>query len=251
MFHPKIALHWASPALFIPFFLHGAANTGILPYSLYDTVYLDRNGQKINSVPSADTVTYLVKTTQSTDELYGPITPKVHQTKRGNSHPILSTEADATENLIKIGMFKEARESGNLVLLRPLIERKADGELMLWDRGSGGKKKRNNREYATAIYKDKCKVQFLGKVSKPYSDNTDIFIPCWDSVIVCTHSHPSGEGVLNDTTWNYGQGPSNDDIEAVHPGQICIVFGRKSDTVYIYDSRGVIAALPTKSYMSL
>jgi hypothetical protein len=250
MLRPTIALHWATFLLF-PLLLQGTAFADSF-LNLYDTVYLDTIGQKIKKVPGPKpTVTYIVRTTQITDSLYKVSDGEDSNKIRGWSHPILSREAIKTVNLIIAGKFKEALATKNLVELIPLTERKADYRSMRRDNGSGGIRPKNNQEYAVAVYKDSTRLKMAGKAYDPQFVGADVTPPCLDSVIICTHSHPSGSKNVNNHIWKFSQPPSSIDINIARSGQTCIVFGRGSNFVYIYDSTGVIAVLPTKSYCSL
>jgi len=216
-----------------------------------DTIYLDRFGKLLrrNSDTGA-TVTFIVRTTKKTEDLYGDRQQDKENAERGMSHPISREEAEKTENLIKAGKFEEALKTGNLVELRPLSERQRDGRLMLKDNGRGGEKSHNNREYAIVIYQDDNRVEMIGTVSNPHDGGADINVPKWQKVRRYSHSHASGIVQIGDSTWQFSpQAPSLTDITAAAEGQSCIVFGRDSNLVYIYDSSGVIAVMPTKVYL--
>ena len=226
------------------------ANFLSLPY-ISDTVYLDRTGKLLRKVSNTGAaVTFIVRTTKKTDDLYGNRQQDQENAERGMAHPISPEEAEKTENLIKAGKFEEAFQTGNLVQLSPLAERQKDGQLMLKDNGRGGEKSRNNREYAIIIYQNDNRIEMMGTISNPHDGGADINIPRWQKIRRYSHSHASGLLQIGDSTWQFSpQAPSRTDILAAADGQTSIVFGRDSDLVYIYDSSGVIAVLPTKAYL--
>ncbi|HWK04693.1 MAG TPA: hypothetical protein VNS58_13730 [Puia sp.] len=253
MSRSKDALPRALLVTFIPLLLQQGAllANSLSRHCFYDTVYLDRNGTLLRRVPDPGiTVTFIVRTTKKTEDLYGISPLDIENVERGISHPITLEEAEKTEDLIKAGKFEEAFQTGNLVELRPLAERQADGKLMLQDNGRQGDRPQNNREYATVIYNDGNRIEMLGVVSNPHDGGEDIKIPCWETVRRYSHSHASGIWQVGDSIWHFSpQAPSRTDILAASGGQTSIVFGRDSNLVYIYNSSGVIAVLPTKVYL--
>lgn len=249
MLLPKIALSRASPVLLL-FLLLWQEPVFASTLLLYDTVYLNRNGKEISRVPSAQTnKTYIVRTTCTTDCLYGDDSAKINHWQRGWVHSISKAEATKTETLIKKGKYEEARQTGNLVELRPLEERQADGRLMRLDNGKGKDRKANNREYESIIFADGTRKDTMGAVTNPNGEDPEIIIHERKKIVTYSHSHPSGyleeAGILHSF---YPQAPSKGDLEAARKGEIRVVFGRDTDKVYIYDSTGVIALLPTKVY---
>lgn len=247
MLLPKIALPWASPVLLLSLLLPQEmmfANSG----SFDDTIYLNRRGEEIKRVPAPNSnTTFIIRTTQTTEDLY----PKINS-ERGISNPISSSEADKAEMLIKTGRFAEALRTGNLIELSPLAERRADAALMLYDNGRGGERPGNNREYASVMYRDGNRIEILGEVANPRDGGADIRVPCPETAKRYSHSHASGIKTVGDSTYHfYPQAPSMTDIHAASPGQLNIVFGRDTNLVYIYDSSGVLAVMPTKVYMHL
>jgi len=251
MLLPKIALRGASPLLLLYLLQIQGMVFGNSLY-FYDTVYLSRNGKEIKRVPgSAAEVTYIVRTTYTTDDLYGTDSSEINHWQRGLSHPISKAEAKRTETLIREGKYKEAWQTGNLVELRPLDERQADGRLMKLDNGNGKDREGNNREYASIIFEDGTRKDLVGGVTDPNGGDPEILIRETKKIIRYSHSHPSGTHEADHILHSfYPQAPSKGDIEACK-GEMAVIFGRDTDKVYIYDSTGVIATLPTKVYIRL
>jgi|GEM_PF-3686418 len=213
-------------------------------------IYLDRNGNPIGqSTTSEDSKTYIVRTTSNTEELYGTEAYEIHHPLRGRSSPILIKDADKTEQLIKIKKFEEAFETGNLILLRPLWERKADTKFMIQDDGSGIDAVKNSRENASVVFQNGQRLQILGNACDPCVGGAETRVPGGDSVSTYTHSHPSRRNKNgNETCMFYPQAPSSEDLKIVPYRQTRVVFGRATDKVYIYDSSGVLAVLSTENY---
>lgn len=254
MLHLKIALHWALSVLSIPLLLpQGTTYANSFFHPFYDTVYLNRSGKEITPGPHTKIhKTFIVRTTLTTEDLYGIIPEEKNHRQRGNVNSISEAKADTIENLIKKGKFEEARQAGNLVELRPLAERQADGIFILRDNGEGGEATKNNREYATIIYKGGRRQVKLGKVADPCKGGIGVDIPVSENIIMYSHSHPSGKKQVQGTPcYFYPQAPSKADIKKAPVKQTRVVFGRDSDLVYIYNRSGVIAALPTNVYITL
>ncbi|HTI07207.1 MAG TPA: hypothetical protein VL832_01590 [Puia sp.] len=251
MLLPKIALHGASPLLLL-YLLVLQETVFASSFCFYDTVYLNRNGKEIKRIPApATNVTRIVRTTYTTDDLYGSDSSQINHWQRGVSHPISKAEAKRTERLIKEGKYKEAWQTGNLIELRPLDERRADGRLMQLDNGNGKDREGNNREYASLIFADGTRKDIVGGITDPNGGDPEILIQERKKVIRYSHSHPSGTHETDHILHSfYPQAPSKGDIEACK-GEIAVIFGRDTDKVYIYDSTGVIATLPTKAYIRL
>lgn len=252
MLLPKNALPRASSVLLL-FLLPWQGSIFANPLFFYDTVYLNRNGKEIKRISNHQTdITYIVRTTSTTDDLYGADSARMQHWQRGWVHYISREDAKRTEALIKKGKYEEARQTGNLVELRPLKERKADGMLMQLDNGNGKDREANNREYASIIFADGARKDTMGNVTNPDGGDPEILISEKKKIIMYSHSHPSGykeeDNILHSF---YPQAPSKGDIEAARKGEVRVVFGRDTNKVYIYDSTGVIAAMPTKVYIHL
>jgi len=249
----KIALHWASPVLFIPLLLLQGTTFANFLHHFYDTVYLNSAGKKIRQAPGGTTmVTFIIKTIATNDSLYGTHPEEIANVQRGSCHPISAIEAARVEYLIMQKEYDSALQTGNLVKLRPLGERKMDGKVMLEDDGEGKDRPANNIEYATIVYKNGTRTQTASEPADPSKGGIHVAPPDLDSAITYTHSHPSGTRPAGIRTWSfYPQAPSKDDINLIVPGTTRVVFGRGSDLVYIYDGCGVIAALKTKDYLRL
>jgi len=226
MLLPKIALHGAPPLLLLYLLLLQEAVFANSLY-FYDTVYLNRTGKEIKRVPAPATdVTYIVRTTYTTDDLYGADSSEINHWQRGLSHPISRVEAKRTETLIKEGKYNEAWHTGNLVELRPLDERRADGKLMQLDNGNGKDREGNNREYASIIFADGTRKDTMGGVTDPNGGDPEILIHERKKIIRYSHSHPSGTHEADHILHSfYPQAPSKGDIEACK-GEMAVILAR-------------------------
>ena len=251
MLREKKAFRKASPILLVllPLLISSTPGQPILRTQQAVIIYLDRNGNPIGQTGTTEVSrTYIVRTTFNTEELYGNEEYEIYHPLRGRSSPISIKDAEKTEHLIKIQKFDEAMETGNLILLRPLWERRADAKFMKQDDGSGVDPVKDGREYASVIFQNGQRLQVLGKASDPCEGGADTYVPK-DSVIAYTHSHPSRKNETSIKTCRfYPQAPSIDDLKIVPSGQTRVVFGRGTDKVYIYDTSGVLAVLSTENY---
>ena len=64
-----------------------------------------------------------------------------------------------------------------------------------------------------------------------------------------SHTHASGYVMDGDNQITYKQPPSMQDIKNLTISETRTVFTRREDKVYIYNSRGVQAIIPTSSYI--
>jgi hypothetical protein len=167
---------------------------------------------------------------------------------RGRSNPIPGKEAKRTERLLRQGKFTEALATGNLIELWPLAWR-VDDWAHIKDNGKGGQDEENNREYGVTRYQDTVKMN-IGAVSTPLFP-VEIEVTTSKLLLTNMHSHPSGfRDDFGNNTYSFIQPPSNVDIKTVPAhGRYWTVFGMGSDLVYLYDSTGVIAVLPTQRYI--
>ncbi len=113
------------------------------------------------------------------------------------------------------------------------------------DDGRGGRSDANNREYGGEIT-DEGLVMHEGPVSSSPSYGAHILL---SDDYATFHSHPSGSLTRNKVKYMYTQHPSSQDI-INSGGRTCYVFGRRNGTVYIYDSNGVQATIPTKYFIN-
>jgi RHS repeat-associated protein len=221
------------------------------PDGMFFGEYLDRNGNKIGDDGVTDGKTYVVKTTKTTDDLYGTSEPEKNNPERGTSNPISKDAAKNTEKLIKDGKFEDAKKTGDLVELPSAQIRATDKANALQDNGNGGTTPANNKEYGRQTFQDGTTNTYTGDVFDPSKGGASVSYteksnnPSVDG----SHSHPSGTVVDGNTTYSfYPQAPSKSDIGKVPAGQTRSVFGRATDKVYIYSNTGVIAVMPTNKY---
>ncbi len=115
------------------------------------------------------------------------------------------------------------------------------------DDGSGGTDPNNNREYGGVLLDGEVILCPPGLVTDPSANaSATITLPSQGSSF---HSHPSGIITDATTTYFFVQEPSDSD-KATAGSVIHYVFGRRDNTVYIYDSSGTLATIPDKHFVS-
>ena len=115
------------------------------------------------------------------------------------------------------------------------------------DDGSGGTDSNNNREYGGVLRNGEVILCPPGLVTDPSaSASATITLPSGSSSF---HSHPSGTKTNATTTYFFVQEPSDGD-KATAGSYIHYVFGRRDNTVYVYDSSGTLATIPDKCFVS-
>ncbi|MCD7970424.1 MAG: hypothetical protein LUF87_08725, partial [Alistipes sp.] len=122
--------------------------------------------------------------------------------------------------------------------------------------GKGGTQPDNNREYGGFLKNGKVETVNPGEVANPKENSSvSIYLP---TNKVTFHSHPSGDiAIRSDTDKGvetrmhfFDQHPSTIDIQGAG-NQTHYVFGRRDNTVYIYNVSGVQATFPTKKFINL
>ncbi|WP_343859872.1 hypothetical protein [Fulvivirga kasyanovii] len=204
-----------------------------------DNIYLNEQGKEIfrekNDQPDR---TFLIKTTKTTDQLYPEGT---QEDQKGWSNPISKKEAKTTEKLIKAGNV-EGDHMDNLVELVDRDTRAEYDRISKQDDGKGGSvtsRPGNNVEYGV---REGRNGELVNGKGAPRAGGG--FIPGkWDM-----HSHPSGQTRSSDGLY-YGavQAPSKHDITTATKNEYII--GRRENTVYIYNTSGVIATIPQKYFV--
>ena len=115
------------------------------------------------------------------------------------------------------------------------------------DDGSGGTDPNNNREYGGVLRDGEVILCPPGLVTDPSaSASATITLPSGSSSF---HSHPSGTKTNATTTYFFVQEPSDGD-KATAGSYIHYVFGRRDNTVYVYDGSGTLATIPDKYFVS-
>jgi len=193
-----------------------------------DGEYLNEKGDKIADDGKRDGKVYAVNTSKTTDQMYG----KDDFNEKGKSNPIKPSDAQNTEEKLKNGSFtgqhmKNVTFIGTKETLKGMIDEVSR------DNGKGGTNPNNNREYGGALWGSFVSPTKPGEVVDP-SKVKEITINAKDF-----HSHPSGDN----KGYQYAQPPSKTDIDNSRGTDY--VFGmRKNQTIYIYNSSGVISTVP-------
>jgi len=222
-----------------------------------DMIYLNENGKEIQRVKNGQPDrTFVVKTTKSTSDIYTP--EEIESGKAGNSNPISKSDAKKTEAEIGKGNLTGDHMS-NVVETENASTMKSMYDIVSQDNGKGGTRDANNREYGGEISAaGQITESKPGEVSNPKTDSEAIVThrTFGDDTRTIFHSHPSGQIVEgpgsntvggSTTTYQFQQGPSSDDISN-SGSSVQYEFGRRSGTVYIYNSTGVVATLPSKIF---
>jgi RHS repeat-associated protein len=208
-----------------------------------DSIYLNSAGQELwchGNDPTTQ-VNFVVKTTQTTDEMYGTGS----KSQKGNTKPITTETAETTEKAISLGNI-EGDHMKNVVKLQDTKILKAMLNSIKGD-NTGGTSNENNREYGgrfgqKGIY---GKVQSqVGVLSLEKSTLLKL------EGTVDYHSHPSGNRKLTSGGKNYTaswqQPPSKQDISVANGYNY--VVGMGSGVIYIYNRYGVVATIPISTF---
>jgi len=209
------------------------------PFGL-DSAFYDEEGNQIYSCendPNSN-INYVVKTTQSTEEMYDedPDNPE-----KGNSNPITPEQAESTISKIKKGIVT-GEHMENLVQI-PNLEAGKNILEVIDDDGNGGTIPENNTEYGTNVnsYTNATYATVKGEPADP----------ALGGVISVTsrshHSHPSG----TNKGFKWQQPPSRTDIQKspeANSGYYFYVWGMRSEKVYVYNQSGVVATVSQSIY---
>jgi len=208
------------------------------PFGL-DSTYYNEAGTQIYRATGDQGKTsynYVIKTTQTTEEMYDGF-PENHP-QRGNSNPISEKSAQTTEELIKSGNLT-GDHMGNVVKLYNEATMEAMVKIVSKDDGTGGTSANNNREYIGKLSNGKVVEEAPGPVGDPSKGNLATSTTTATSNEISFHSHPSGRNGV----YGWGQPPSRQDITTT-TGRVNYVFGMRGQTIYVYNKTGVIATIP-------
>ena len=204
-----------------------------------DSTYFDSGGNHINTTandPSSNDY-FVVKTTQTTDEMYNGI--RSDNPERGNSNPITQEQYNNTISELEYGNFIGDHMENVVAIPNPTAGKNILG--VIGDDGGGGVLPANNREYATNVNSSTNETYntVIGEVGDPSKGGT-ISVP-----MRMNHSHPSG--TKDGYAWI--QPPSNSDISCASPASVGInhnAWGMGSNILYIYNNSGVVATVKFK-----
>jgi hypothetical protein len=208
------------------------------PLGDVDGDYYNEKGEHIGNDGKDDNKVYVVRTTQTTTEMYG----KDNYDQKGNSKPITPEAAAQTEEKIKAGDF-DASVQKNVVQIQPKENMDKMVQAVSKDDGTGGTKPSNNREYSGDFSKTGVKDVKAGPVGDPSKGKPDI-----STGDPNFHSHPSGTEPIPGTGTHYAwvQPPSKQDIQTSKGTEYVIGMGDK--TIYIYNRSGTVATIPVSVF---
>ena len=219
-------------------YCHGNPVNKVDVMGLDDSFYCE-DGSKIGSVKSETNNYYVVRTTQTTDEMYAE--SSIDQ--KGNSNPISQSDALRAKLIANSacsgdGVFSKEEIPMHLFVQIPNQEEADASFAVIGDDGTGGTKPNNNVEYGWNInnydYSVYAKTQ-SESIGDP-SLNSDISVEQR-----LNHTHPSG----TNSSYMWQQPPSKTDISNYkHLTPLRKVFGMRSKRIYLYNQTGVIATIP-------
>ena len=215
--------------------------------------YYNEKGEKVANDGKNDKKIYVIKTTQTTDELYGAAA----QVEKGKSDPITKEQAESTEAALKGGSFT-GEHMKNVAYLGTTDQMDKMVSTVSKDDQTGGTKAENNQEHGGRILTNgKTTAEKSGSVGDPFKGMPAAFsfMPQGNEA-GDYHSHPSGtktivrpNGKTATGSWGFAldkQPPSNQDIK-VSKGRT-FVFGMGDGTIYFYNKKGVQATIPLSTF---
>lgn len=223
--------------------------------------FIDNKGNVIGNDGIDDNKVYAMKTTQKDFD------------SKANSAGISKKDYKSTVAFIKSNSGNSDAFSGNNTAYSNSVEiegsqdtRQAMSDAVSQDNGRGGTDANNNREYGGAVDKNgNVTVATPGDVANPsVQSEASVTITTTSNTNSTFHSHPSGSVVVGGnsnssgastsiggttTTYSFAQAPSQTDIRNAgsHTGY---VFGKGNNTVYIYNSSGVVATIPMNRFVN-
>lgn len=200
--------------------------------------YYSEKGEYLNNDGIDDHKVYVVRTTQTTTDLYG----KDDYGQKGKSKPITPEAARRTEANIQEGDFNSDVKK-NVVEVKSKTQMEKMVDAVSKDDGTGGTKPANNREYSGNFTPSGVKEDKAGPVTDPSKG-----APATTVGIEEYHSHPSGTKDVPGTTkqWVWTQPPSKQDIQITKGTSY--VIGMSNNTIYIYNKSGVVATIPVSVF---
>jgi RHS repeat-associated protein len=199
---------------------------------LIDDIYYNEQGYEIYRVEDNKTDrNFVIRTSQTAEQVYAE-----NPREKGMTQSISPEVAEMTENEIK---------KGNLVgdHMSNVVELKSTATIKkiittIGDDGTGGTATNNNREYGGNFTKtpgiiEQTKQGVAIDITK--AEEVSITNVTW-------HSHPSGTAKVAEGTAVWIQPPSKHDIRTAKGVEY--VIGMRSQTIYIYTPKGVLATIP-------
>jgi len=219
-----------------------------------DEIYYREDGSEISRITSKEDVKYVLRTQETTSQMYRESSP----TEKGNSNPIYAGDAIIAENLIKEicsgkrNRFFTKEEVQNKYFVKAPNQAEFDAAMnFIEDDGTGGRSDENNREYAFNLIENEVRIgnkyvkdgyiatqKFCGEVQDA-SKSTVV-----KTAYRRNHTHPSGVGSMGH---KWQQAPSATDIKNSND-VVRRVWGMGSNTIYLFNSKGVNATIPFSVY---
>ena len=232
-------------------YCHGNPVNKVDVMGLDDSYYCE-DGSKIGSIKSETNNYYVVRTTQTTDEMYAE--SSVDQ--KGNSNQISQSDALRAKLIANSacsgdGVFSKEDIPMHLFVQIPNQEEFDAAMKFIGDDGTGGRSDNNNREYAFNLLENEKRIgnkyvkdgyiatqKFCGEVQDA-SKSTVV-----KTAYRRNHTHPSGVGSMGH---KWQQAPSATDIKNSND-VVRRVWGMGSNTIYLFNSKGVNATIPFSVY---
>ena len=219
-----------------------------------DEIYYDEDGTEIGRMETDEDRRYVIRTTQTTKEMYTEISEE-----NGNSNPISKKEANRAKMIVSMvcngsGIFYSKEDIPMQMFVEIPNQQQFDASFnFIRDDGAGGTKPENNVEYGWNL-----KPEFDGDYVfgndhniigyKAEGTKSSVGDPSKDSQIEIdrhlNHSHPSGTKGIYD----WVQPPSKSDISRFDYIRPKAVWGMRSQTIYFYTGKGVVATIPFSIY---
>jgi RHS repeat-associated protein len=212
------------------------------PFGLDSTYYNEAGTQLYQTTGDGgqSNCNYVIKTSRTTDEVYNE--NEDNDPQKGTSNPISVESALNTENQILNGNLSGEHMS-NVVKLNNNATMEAMVKIVSQDDGSGGTSDANNREYSGKISNGTVVEGTPGPVNDPSKGIMATSSLAVGPNEITFDSHPSG----SKGNFIWAQPPSQQDINNC-TARINYTFGMRTNTIYVYNSSGVIATLPIKVF---
>jgi RHS repeat-associated protein len=217
--------------------------------------FYDEQGNVIRDTGKGDNE-YVVKTTQTQEDIYGKDNVALQKKELADVNGISKKDADKTKTEILSAPVNEdgslsltSEAQNNLVKLPTDAQQKYMSSVVASDNGNGGtafENKNNNQEHGGIISQSGSYRRVLSGPIMYSGGKASITFEEHNGSETSFHSHLSGN--IDGTMWV--QGPtSQDQHDLGKSGNFySYVFGRRTNTVYIYNKTGVVATIPDKVF---
>ena len=210
--------------------------------------YYNEKGEYLNNDGIDDHKVYVVRTTQTTTDLYG----KADYKEKGKSTPISQENASRTEVNIKEGDFNSDVKK-NTVEIQPAANMEKMIGIVSKDDGKATTAPNDNTEYGGTIKKGVVSEVPHGAPADPTKGLNATISTVGGADF---HSHPSGEKPVEvggkSMLAEWAQPPSATDIKvaSANSNRTKYVFGmHDQQTIYIYQANvGVVATIPLSTF---